>query len=141
VTTYLWLEVWWQDTHQAIVGLRRNPGFAAAALATLALAIGATTAVFSLVYGVLLRPLPFVEPDTLVRLWEEHRGGHTIAGQRWLSHWTYHAWAGHERTLTEFGGNITWSTILRVDDEAFPAGGSSLTPSLRSRGHGGGAIS
>lgn len=125
-----WLDVWWQDMRHAIIGLRRNPAFAAAALATLAIAIGATTAVFSLVYGVLLRPLPFVEPGTLVRVWEEHPGGSTIAGQRWLSHWTYHAWAGHERTLAQFGGYSTWSTILRVDDEAFPVGGSSLTPSL-----------
>lgn len=128
--THLWLEVWWQDTRQAIVGLRRNPGFAAAALATLALAIGATTAVFSLVYGVLLRPLPFVEPNTLVRLWEEHPGAHTIAGGRWLSHWTHHAWAGRQRTLAEVGGYTTWSTTFKVNDEGFPVGGASLTPSL-----------
>jgi putative ABC transport system permease protein len=125
-----WLDTLSQDLRQAVTGLRRNPGFAAAALATLALAIGATTAVFSLVYGVLLRPLPFVEPQTLVRMWEEHPGGNTIAGQRWLSHWTYHAWGDHERTLSQFGGYVTWSTILQVDEEAFPAGGSSLTPSL-----------
>ncbi len=125
-----WLDVLWQDIRHAVSGLRRNPGFAAAALTTLALAIGATTAVFSLVYGVLLRPLPFVEPQTLVRLWEEHPGGNTIAGQRWLSHWTYHAWQGHDRTLSQFGGYTTWSTVLEVGDEAFPAGGSSLTPSL-----------
>ena len=51
--------------------LRRNPGFAVAAALTFALGIGASTAMFSVVRGVLLEPLPYVDPDRVVVLWEK----------------------------------------------------------------------
>jgi hypothetical protein len=55
------------DVKYTLTSMRRDRGFAAAALATLALGIGATTAVFSVVYGVLLRPLPHPDSARLVR--------------------------------------------------------------------------
>lgn len=67
------LESLWGDLRFALRGLRRQPGFAAAAILTLALGTGADTAVFSVVRGVLLRPLPFPEPDRLVQLLGVHR--------------------------------------------------------------------
>src|SRR5688572_5629963 len=60
----------WQDVRYAVRSLVRAPAFATAALLTLALGIGATTAVFSVVYGVLVRPLPYAQPERLVQLWE-----------------------------------------------------------------------
>ncbi len=49
--------------------LLKAPGFSAAAIAIVALGVGAVTAIFSVVYGVLLQPLPFPEPDRLVQIW------------------------------------------------------------------------
>src|SRR5262245_32078978 len=57
------------DLKQAIRVLRKSPGFAAAAIVVLALGIGVNTAIFSIVHAVLLRPLPFGDPDRLVQLW------------------------------------------------------------------------
>ena len=64
-----------QDLKYAARGLAKNPAFSATVILTLALGIGATTAIFSVVYGVLLRPLPYPNPDHLVAIWEvNHRG-------------------------------------------------------------------
>jgi len=62
-----------KDIRFGIRGLRRQPGFTAVVVLTLALGIGANTAIFSVVYSVLIKPLPFPRPDRMVLLWGEDR--------------------------------------------------------------------
>ena len=60
------------DIRYAARLLRRNPGYTIASVLTFALGIGVSTAIFSVVYGILLRPLPYARPDRLVALWERN---------------------------------------------------------------------
>lgn len=69
-----WVDVVARDVSYALRTCARTPGFSAVVVATLALAIGATTAVFTIVNGILLRPLPYRDPGRLVMLYYGHHG-------------------------------------------------------------------
>jgi predicted permease len=78
-----WVESCVQDLRYGLRTLRGNPGFAAVAVATLALGIGSTTAIFSLVNAVLLRPLPVSHPEELTALYSAYRG------EEYVGDWSY----------------------------------------------------
>lgn len=97
-----------QDVRFALRGFRRSPGFAAIAVATLAIGIGANTAIFSVVDGVLLRPLRFPHPEKLGTLGElEASGSRDLVG--WA---TYADWQRQARSFSEIAVASFWSPTL-----------------------------
>ncbi len=64
-----WLEHFWQDLRFGVRMLRKNPGFTLVAVSALALGIGANSAIYSVIYGVLLRPLPYTDSDRIVAVY------------------------------------------------------------------------
>src|SRR6266508_284856 len=71
--TFVWLEQLLQDAHHACRSLSQSPAFAAVALLSLALGIGANTAIFTLVNGILLKRLPVPDPERIVQIQARHR--------------------------------------------------------------------
>jgi predicted permease len=90
---------WWRDVRHAARTLLAERGFVATAVATLALGIGATTAIFSVVYGVLLKPLPFDRPDELVALYHVTPASRTDR----QSAATYFTYRDHGRVFQDLG--------------------------------------
>jgi putative ABC transport system permease protein len=107
--------------------LRRSPGFTFATVITLALAIGATTAIFSVVQGVLLRPLPYREPDRLVRIWEVRPRGDD---RNVVSVGNYLDWRDRARSFDVIGAySGTYEMALTGDGDPLSVAVSRVTPS------------
>jgi putative ABC transport system permease protein len=128
--SFPWIEDARQDLRVAIRMLLRAPGFAAVVIVTMALSVGATTTLFSVAYGVLMRPLPWPDADRLIRL-EETRGGR-LSRIRWtMSNAAYLAWRDQPSTIEDVGG---WVRSVRrtmvTDRDTDRVTLSPVTPSL-----------
>src|SRR5712692_905207 len=126
------------DLRYSLRLLRRNPGFTLVAALTLALGIGANTAIFTVVNGVLFRRLPFREPDRLVMVWatnQKRSNQHDVSSYPQFSDWRgqNHVFAGVAASAG-LGANLTGVdeperlSGLRVTANLFPLLG--VTPAL-----------
>jgi putative ABC transport system permease protein len=111
------METLLRDVRYGVRSLLKRPGFTAIALIALALGIGANTAIFSLVNAVLLRPLPFAEPDRLVWVWGNIRGGGTRASVSPLDFLDYRQ---QNTTFEEFAASFAVPLPLNLTGDGEP---------------------
>ena len=118
------------DFRYALRSLRTSPGFAATVVITLALGIGANTAIFSVVNGVMLRPLPYAEPERLVMIWEENP--RMDFGTRYIptSPGSFTDYRSERGVLANAGAFRYTSGALTGQDEPEQLWGAELTPSM-----------
>ena len=112
-----------QDIRHAVRVLRNNSAFSAVALATCALAIGANTAMFSFVHGLLLRPLPYPEADRIVRVLERHPNG----GLNGISTLNYLDWARQSASFEYMAAEAGWRATITGRDEPFVIRGARVS--------------
>jgi putative ABC transport system permease protein len=116
------------DVRFAFRGLGRSPGFTVAIVLTLALGIGASTAIFTIVRGVLLRPLPYADPDRLVRIWEVSPRGddHNVA-----SPGNYTSWRAQAKSFATMGAHrVPFGVSFVGDGDPMHVIAADVTPSV-----------
>jgi putative ABC transport system permease protein len=130
VWVWAWLDEARQDLRYAARTLRRSPAFATAAAATLALAIGANTAMFSVLNAVLLRPLPYRSPEQLTMLWTEDPTQSLREGRSAL--WDVEQWLSQSQSFADMATFDSVSTTLTGAEGAEQIVGASISPNLLS---------
>jgi len=120
-----WLEAFWEDLRLAVRKLVRAPSFTLVAVLTLALGIGANTAIFSIVYAVLLRPLPFKDAGRLVMLWETWaiRGENHVV----VSAANFRDWKEQSKSLEHLATWWGWGGQITINGEPTDVSGDSVT--------------
>jgi putative ABC transport system permease protein len=96
------------DVRFALRNLRKSPGFTAVAVLTIALGLGANTAIFSFLDGVLLKPLPYSDPEQLVQLWEKPPGGQ----RNGISALNFQDWQKQSRSFTAMAASTGKTATL-----------------------------
>jgi putative ABC transport system permease protein len=115
----------WPDLRYAARALVKNPGYAAVAVLTLALGIGANTALFSVIEGVLLRPLPFSEPQRIVGLREMLADEGVIP----MAYRTYVEVRDRGQSFESVSAFVRWGPYLERDDETIQVRGMQVRAS------------
>ncbi|MPY88421.1 MAG: FtsX-like permease family protein [Luteitalea sp.] len=113
--SFVWLEDARRDIQHALRTLARNPGFTLAAVLTLAIGIGGSSAVFSLINAVLLRPLPFHEPERLVMIWED--ASEIGFPRNDVAPANYDAWARENKVFDSVAAASHWGVTLAGSQE------------------------
>jgi hypothetical protein len=106
--SFRWLDDAVRDARYAARMLLRTPGFTAVAIVTLALGIGANSAIFTVVHAVLLRPLPYPEPDRLVSIVQRH----TSFGLEFATWPDYTDWRDRGVSVEKVGG--AWTRVFNL---------------------------
>ncbi len=117
-----WMREIGQDVRVALRGLRRTPGFTLVAVLTIALGIGANSALFSVLRSVLLRPLPYRDANQLVQVWSDHR----LKGRaqpEWLTPPDFVDWRDGNRTFSAMAAYQGWAPDLTGSGEPEALGG------------------
>jgi predicted permease len=130
VRSFAWMEDLARDFRHAFRTLRKSPAFAAAAAATLALAIGANTTMFSVLNAVLLRPLPYRSPDQLAMLWTEDPTQNLHEGRSAL--WDVDQWLTQSESFADMASFDSVTTTLTGAEGTEQIVGASMSPNLLS---------
>ena len=130
VRSFVWLEDLARDVRHALRTLRRSPAFTTAAAATLALAIGANTTMFSVLNAVLLRPLPYRAPEQLAMLWTEDPRQNLREGRSAL--WDVEQWLTQSQSFADMATFDSVTTTLTGAEGAEQIVGASISPNLLS---------
>src|SRR5688572_14928209 len=117
-----------KDARFSVRALRRSPGMTAAIVLTLALGLGASTAIFGIVRGVLLRPLPYGDPDRLARIYERRPRGDD---RNVVSAGNYVSWIERAQSFAVLGAHTApYGISLTGDGEPVQITTTDLTPSV-----------
>ena len=123
-----WIEDLVADVRHAARAFRRTPGFTLAAVVALALGIGANTAVFAVVHGIVLAPLPYDSPEQLVRIWESHPAQQIENGA--VSPGTFVDLQARSRTLGSFAIHGERDMLFSEDAETWESRVAAVSPEL-----------
>jgi putative ABC transport system permease protein len=120
------METLWRDVRHGLRALARKPVLAVVVVTTLALGIGANTAIFSVVYSILLRPFPYREPDRLIRIESLMTETGAVRGSSLPD---VEDWRRRNQTLSDLGAYTTFDADIRGDGPALPVRMTHINPS------------